>query len=476
MKNNQMGITLEREPQCNIEAEQLLLGSIITNNEALNQVADFLKPSHFYESIHGKIYDAASNILDRGMSASVISLDSMLLKDQVYVEAGGKEYLARLVSSSISVINHVDHAKIIYDLFIKRELIKIGEETVNDTYDSSFQKLSVELLEKAESKLFNLATEGISDRGFDKISSSIKESLTTINRVMKSTSHITGVTTGFQDLDHKLFGFHGSDLIILAGRPSMGKTALALNLAINACRSLNSNSSKDAQSGSVGFFSLEMSAEQLSTRLLAMNSKIDSSNLRSGKISESDYNSLRKTAEDLSSLPFFIDDSGALTMSAIRTRARRLKRKNNLSILFVDYLQLITGSKRDNRVLEISEMTMGLKSLAKELNIPIIVLSQLSRAVESRDDKRPMLSDLRESGAIEQDADIVMFIYRDEYYLSRKEPSAGSEKHAEWLDKLNKVHNQAEVIVAKHRNGAIGNVLLFYDSNHSKFDNLETRY
>lgn len=477
MNNKVEEINLERVPQCNIEAEQLLLGSIITDNEVLNRVADFLKGDHFYEPIHKKIYEASLNIIEKGMHVSVVSIHSMLSKDSSYNNAGGREYIVSLVASSVSVINHIDHAKIIYDLYQKRALINIGESIVNDTYDATLNNSSEGLIEKAESKIFSLATDGFSEKNFEKISKSINESITTINRVMKSPSHTTGISSGFTDLDHKLFGFHNSDLLILAGRPSMGKTALALNLAINSCRSLNANADPDEKPGAVGFFSLEMSAEQLSTRLIAMNSGIDASNLRSGKISESDYNKLRQTAEELSNLPFYIDDSGALTISAIRTRARRLKRKHNLSILFVDYLQLVTGNvRRDNRVLEISEITLALKSLAKELSIPIVVLSQLSRAVESRDDKRPMLSDLRESGSIEQDADVVMFIYREEYYLSRKEPEAGTQKHSEWQEKLNKVNNQSEIIVAKHRNGPIGNVMLFYDSNHSKFSNLDTKH
>jgi len=468
---------LLRTPQSNTEAEQLLLGSIIVNNEVLNQVADFLRAEHFYEPIHEKIYASITSLLDKGMSASLMSLNSVLAKDSAYIEQGGREYLAKLIANSVTIINSLEHAKIIYDLSLKRSLIRIGEDVVNNTYDSTLERSATELMEEAEGHLFALATDGFVERGFERITKSIGESLATINRVMKSTASTTGVTTGYTDLDHKLFGFHNSDLLILAGRPSMGKTALALNLAINACKSLYNKHKGETNPPSVGFFSLEMSSEQLSTRLLSMNSSVDASAIRSGKITESDYNALRQNAEILSELPLFIDDSGALTISAIRTRARRLKRKNNLSILFIDYLQLITGSgKRDNRVLEISEITMGLKSLAKELNIPIVVLSQLSRAVESRDDKRPMLSDLRESGAIEQDADVVMFIYRDEYYLSRKEPETGTEKHNEWLSKLNKVHNQAEVIIAKHRNGPIGNVMLHYDSNHSRFGNFEQKY
>ncbi len=467
-------LSIPRITQANVEAEQLLIGSIIANNEVLNQVGDFLKSEHFYEPIHQKIYSGVTTLLEKGLSASLLSLSSILSKDEAFIALGGKEYLARIVTRSIAVVNNLDHAKIIYDLALKRSLIQIGEDIVNETYDATIKHSAAELMEGAEVKIFNLATDGFNEKGFEKVGNSISESLTSINRAMKSKENTTGVTTGYTDLDHKLFGFQNSDLIILAARPSMGKTALALNLAINACNSLHVKNKDEANPISVGFFSLEMSAEQLSTRLIAMHSNVDSTAIRSGKITESEYNSLRKHAEKLSELPFFIDDSGALTISAIRTRARRLKRKHNLGILFIDYLQLISGNnKRENRTLEVSEITMGLKSLAKELNIPIIALSQLSRAVESREDKRPMLSDLRESGAIEQDADIVMFIYREEYYLTRKQPVAGTKDYAEWQDQLNKAHNLAEIIIAKHRNGPIGNATLFYDGNHSKFGNLE---
>ncbi len=470
-------LPITRTTQANIEAEQLLIGSIITNNEVLNQVGDFLRVEHFYEPIHQKIYSNIITILEKGLSASLLSLTSILAKDEGFIEFGGKDFLAKMVTHSIAVVNNLDLAKIIYDLALKRNLIKIGEDIVNDTYDSTIKHSASELMEKAEVKLFSLATEGFSERNFEKVGNSIARSLTTINRAMKSKGNTTGITTGYSDLDHKLFGFQNSDLVILAARPSMGKTALALNLAINACNSLQIKNKDGTDPISVGFFSLEMSAEQLSTRLIAMHSSVDSTAIRSGKISESEYNSLRKNADKLSELPFFIDDSGALTISAIRTRARRLKRKHNLGVLFIDYLQLISGNnKKENRTLEVSEITMGLKSLAKELDIPIIALSQLSRAVETREDKRPMLSDLRESGAIEQDADVVMFIYREEYYLTRKQPIVGTKEYAEWQDKLNKAHNLAEIIIAKHRNGPIGNATLFYDGNHSKFCNLEKTY
>lgn len=456
----------------NFEAEQLLIGSILVNNHILNQFSDFLLPIHFSEEIHQKIYQAILNIIDRGMSVSLVTMIGAMHNDTIFAEIGGREYLVRLMTMSVGVINSYEYAKIIYDLYLKRDLINIGTELVNATYDATIEDDAQKLIENVESRLFNLATFGNSDKSFTHLGESISGSITRINNIMKNPSHVTGISTGLTDLNRKLFGFHDSDLLILAGRPSMGKTSFALNLAMNAALDLKKNH-KEGPLPSVGFFSLEMSSEQLSTRLLSMYSEIDLTMLRSGYIDSSDYSKLRKKAEELSSIPIFIDDTGALTISAIRTRARRLKRKNNMSILFIDYLQLInTVSKRDNRSVEVSEITQALKALAKELNIPIIALSQLSRAVESRDDKRPMLSDLRESGAIEQDSDIVMFIYREEYYLSRKQPERGSKKYEEWLAQMDKANNLAEIIMAKHRHGPIATVRLYYDAQHSKFSDL----
>lgn len=467
---------LQREIPANVQAEQMVIGAIMINNEALNKVGEFLLAEHFYEPIHQKIYNAIGTIIDKGISASPISLKSMLSNDEQFQQIGGSDYLAKLATIAMTVINVYDYGRIIYDLALKRNLINIGEEIVNVAYDSQLDHSANEQIEEAEHRLFNLASDGISDRGFINIKDSIASSLGQIGQAMKSSDHITGITTGYTDLDKKLAGFHNSDLLILAGRPSMGKTAFAINLAINACEALK-NKHTDGPLPSVGFFSLEMSSEQLTTRILSMQTSIDSSALRAGRIGEEHYNTLRKKATELGGLPLFIDDTPALSISAIRTRARRLKRKNNLGILFIDYLQLIRGSsKNENRVLEVSEITQGLKALAKELGIPIIALSQLSRAVEQRDDKRPMLSDLRESGAIEQDADIVMFIYREEYYLTRKEPAAGTPQYTEWLEALNKVHNLAEIIIAKHRNGPIGIVQLFYDGSYSRFGNYQQKY
>ncbi|MEY4463061.1 MAG: hypothetical protein RLZZ81_32 [Pseudomonadota bacterium] len=461
----------------NTQAEQMLLGAILTNNELLSYVSEFLRLEHFFEPIHQKIYNAIEKINEKGLIATPITLRSMLTHDELFKEMEETEYLAKLITMSMMVINPVDYGKIIYDLAIKRNLINIGEEVVNNAYNSSLEVEAKEQIEHAEAKLYDLASEGLNEKSFTKIGISISESLASINRAMKNNDHVIGISTGLLDLDNKLFGFHNSDLVILAGRPSMGKTAFAINLALNACNNMRLKNIRDNQEiQSVGFFSLEMSSEQLTTRLLSMCAEIDSTSLRTGILGEEKYNRLRKEANTLSELQFFIDDTPALSISAIRTRARRMKRKHNLGILFIDYLQLIRGaSKSENRVSEISEITQGLKAIAKELNIPVIALSQLSRAVELREDKKPMLSDLRESGTIEQDADIVMFIYREEYYLTRKEPAAGDVKHAEWLDKLNKVYNIADIIVAKHRNGPVGNVPLYYDSQYSKFSNLEKR-
>lgn len=473
-KNDEAAISLSRILPSNVQAEQMLLGAILTNNELLNHVSEFLLNEHFFEPIHQKIYKAIEIINEKGLIATPITLRSMLASDELFQEMEGAEYLAKLITISMMVINPIDYGKIIYDLAIKRNLINIGEDIVNDAYNSSLEFEAQEQIERAETKLYNLASDKINEKSFTKISVPISESLSSINRAMKNSDHVIGISTGLTDLDHKLFGFHNSDLIILAGRPSMGKTAFAINLALNACNNMRLKNIRDNQEvQSVGFFSLEMSSEQLTTRLLSMSAEIDSNSLRTGMISEENYNRLRKEANALSELQFFIDDTPALSISTIRTRARKMKRKHNLGILFIDYLQLIRGvSKADNRVSEISEVTQGLKAIAKELNIPVIALSQLSRAVELREDKRPMLSDLRESGTIEQDADIVMFIYREEYYLDRKQPAANTPEHTKWLEDINKVHNITDIIVAKHRNGSVGNVQLFYDTQYSKFSNL----
>jgi len=469
-----MDTTIERVLPANIKAEQMLLGAVLINPTLIEQVNEFLRAEHFFEPLHQKIYNSIEIISDKGLTPSVIALKSMLDKEPLFIELKGEEYLIKLTTMAMVVINPHDYGKIIFDLAIKRNLIQIGEDIVNTAYDSTLENTGTEQLEMAESKLYHLASEGINEKSFISIKDHVVSSLDSINRAMKNSDHVTGISTGLIDLDTKLSGFHNSDLVIIAGRPGMGKTAFAINFAFNACRSLLKKAEPDLPKPSVGFFSLEMSSEQLSTRLLSMLTKVDSSLLRSGKVNEEHYNDLRRAATELAQMPFFIDDTPALTISAVRTRARKLKRKHNLGILFIDYLQLLRGSnKSENRVIEVSEITQGLKALAKELNIPVIALAQLSRAVEQREDKRPMLSDLRESGSIEQDADVVMFLYREEYYLRRQEPKQDDVKYSDWVDKLSKVHNFAEILVAKHRNGAIGNVPVYYEDRYSIVSNLE---
>ena len=464
----------ERALPTNIKAEQMLLGAVLINPNLIEQVNEFLRVEHFFEILHQKIYNSIEIISEKGLTPSIITLKSMLDKDPLFIELNGEDYLFKLTTMAMVVINPQDYGKIIFDLAIKRNLIQIGEETVNIAYDSTLELSGSEQLETAETKLYKLASEGINERSFLHIKEHVALSLDSINRAMKNSDHVTGISTGLNDLDKKLSGFHNSDLVIIAGRPGMGKTAFAINFAFNACKSLLKKADPDKLKPSIGFFSLEMSSEQLSTRLLSMLTKVDSTLLRNGKVNEEHYNDLRRAASELAEMQIFIDDTPALTISAVRTRARKLKRKHNLGIIFIDYLQLLRGSnKSENRVVEVSEITQGLKALAKELNIPVIALAQLSRAVEQREDKRPMLSDLRESGSIEQDADVVMFLYREEYYLRRQEPKPDDPKYSEWADKLSKVHNFAEILVAKHRNGAVGNVPVYYEDRYSTVSNLE---
>lgn len=465
---------LLRKLPANVHAEQMLLGAILINSDLIEQVNEFLKEDHFYEKIHQKIYNSIEILAEKGLSATPVTIKSMLEKDPLYQELNGNEYIIRLTTIAMVVINPYDYGRIIYDLAIKRNLITIGEEIVNDAYNSTLEQEAAQQLEQAENKLYLLASDGMKEKGFTPMRESVFESLASINRAMKNTDHLTGISTGLLDLDNKLSGFQNSDLVIVAGRPSMGKTAFAINFAFNACKALQRKAKEGEKPPAVGFFSLEMSSEQLATRLLSMMAKVDSTHLRTGKVNEEHYNDLRKAAAELSEMPFFIDDTPALSISSIRSRARKLKRKHNLGILFIDYLQLLRGSnKSENRVVEISEITQGLKAIAKELNIPVIALAQLSRAVEQRVDKKPLLSDLRESGSIEQDADVVMFLYREEYYLLRAEPTLNTPEYSEWQRKVNESLQKAEILVAKHRNGSVGNVQVEYIDKFSSVGNLD---
>lgn len=469
-----------RLPPHNVMAEQAVIGAVLTNNEAINRIGDFLSPEHFYEPVHQRIYEAVIKLMDRGIIASPITLKNYFDKDEALKEVGGAEYLGRLAALAVTVLNVQSYARTVYDLAMRRKLISIGEDTVNEAYDSEIGSTALEQIERMEQELFNLASEGGSDRGFQNLKTSLVEAINRVEQAFKRKEHISGITSGFADLDRLLGGVQNSDLLILAGRPSMGKTALAINIALNACEAMYKASKHEtAEQGvpppAVGFFSLEMSSEQLAARMIAMKTGVNSAKMRIGNLNDAEFAKLVQGNKALAELPFFIDDTPALSIAALRTRARRLKRKHNLGFLLVDYLQLVRGSSKmseSNRVQEVSEITQGLKAIAKELNIPVIALSQLSRAVEQREDKRPQLSDLRESGSIEQDADVVMFIYREEYYVGRKEPQPGTPKYAEWQEEMNKVMNLSEVIIAKQRNGPIGNATLFFDSNTTQFRDL----
>jgi replicative DNA helicase len=465
----------------NISAEQMILGNLLTNNENLNKIQDFLLAEHFYEPIHQKIYEIIINYSEKGIIATPVTLKNIFDKDPALEQLGGADYLARLASLSTTIINIEDYARIIVDYAVRRELIAIGESVVNDAYDNEIELSASEQIEKAENDLFILDQKGASSK---RSTYSLKESLVSAmdktQKAFKRDSKISGVPTSYTDLDHLLGGLQNSDLLILAGRPSMGKTSFAINIAINSCKILskNHNSSEGSVPPAIGFFSLEMSAEQLATRMLAMESDINSSRLRTGDLSETDFTKILHANKEIYKLPFYIDDTPSLSISALRTRSRRMKRRHNIALVIVDYLQLLKGSSKsskEGRVQEISEITQGLKAIAKELDIPVIALSQLSRAVEQRDDKRPMLSDLRESGSIEQDADIVMFIFREEYYLLRKQPKEDTLEHEKWQQSMNEVLNMAEVIIAKQRNGPIGKVQLYFDSNTTKFSNFTNR-
>lgn len=462
----------------NLEAEQGLLGSLLVDNRGFEKVSDFLRPHHFFVPAHQRIYSSIMTLIDRGQNASPVTLKNYFEKDIDLKEVGGAEYLVDLAANVVSVINCADYAQGVYELFMRRELISLGEEIVNESYDINLDKDAGDTIAMAEGRLFNLAESGDMKGGFVTLRDSVMAAIELAEKAYKTAGHVTGVTTGLRDMDKKLGGLQNSDLLILAARPSMGKTSLAVNMAFNAAKKYAETGGKEG--GIVGFFSLEMSSDQLAARILSDQSGISGDAIRKGNIGADDFRKFAEAAQVLSQVPLHIDDTPALTIGAVRQRARRLKRQHGLNVLIIDYLQLLrgNGSKQstENRVLEVSEITRGLKAIAKELNIPVIALSQLSRAVESREDKRPMLSDLRESGSIEQDADIVMFIYRDEYYLGRSEPEVGTEKHLEWQDRMARAHNIAEVIVAKQRHGPIGTIKLFFDSNVTRFGDLDTTY
>ena len=456
----------------NVEAEQALLAALLTNNSAYEHISDFLKPEHFYDDVNSRIFEAIAKLLENNQLADPLTLKNYFLQKDEMELIGGDRYLIELAKNSTISSNTSEYGKLIYDLFQRREILKISDEISNEANSFDLETNASNIIEKAEVKLYNLSSTGESNQDFKKFSTSLVEAINSAESAYKREGQLSGIPTGFTDLDQLLGGLHKTDLIILAGRPSMGKTALATNIAF---KMVNANSmDEEKKKNLVAFFSLEMSSEQLATRILAEDSTISSEKIRRGQLNSNDFQKIVKSSQNLGELTLYIDDSPNLSISALRTRARRLKRKYGLDAIMIDYLQLIRPSlsRPDNRVLEIAEMTRNLKALAKELNIPVLCLSQLSRHVEQRDDKRPQLSDLRESGAIEQDADVVMFIYREEYYTERKEPSPGTEDYQKWQDKMAKIHNVAEVIVAKQRHGPIGKVNLHFEGSTTKFSNL----
>ncbi len=470
----------------NLEAEQGLLGMLLMDNRHLEKINDFLRAEHFSHPSHQKIYDIISKMIERGLEAKATTLKDYFEKDEGLQSVGGTRYLVELATEVPLLNDAKDYAQTIYDRYLRREIIRLNQDIANEAFTFSIDRDAVGIIAEAENRLFKLAETGTTQGGFITLRDSVLTAIDIAEKAFLSDSHVTGVTTGLKDLDLKLGGLHNSDLLILAARPSMGKTSLAVNIAFNAAKAYAQTGGKEG--GIVGFFSLEMSADQLATRILADQSGISGDAIRKGNIKEAEFRSFVEAAQTLTQIPLHIDDTPSLSIGALRTRARRLKRQHGLNLLIIDYLQLLQGSgsrqSDGNRVLEISEITRGLKAIAKELQIPVIALSQLSRAVEQREDKRPQLSDLRESGSIEQDADAVMFIYRREYYLSREEPqrkggeddSKFNDRYAQWQEDLGESANTAEVIVAKQRHGPIGTVKLFFDSNLTRFSDLEQRY
>ncbi len=451
----------------NIEAEQSVIGSILVNNEIIDEVANIVNFEKFFDPIHKKIYEVIENLNNKGLIANPITLKNYFESNNGISQIGGVEYLVKLTRFSSSTKQTIDYAKIIHELYVKRELIKISEEINENSKNLDNDKSGENIIEDAEQSLFKLAERGSFSQSYISFNKAVDQTIQMATLAMQSDRGVVGVPTGLKDLDEKLGGLHKSDLIIIAGRPSMGKTALATNIAYSAAKNILDNKEKS----SVAFFSLEMSSEQLSTRILSEQSRIPSNDIRRGKVSEEQLNNYIETSRNIYDLPLYIDETPAITISALSNRARRMKRLFGLNLIVVDYIQLmITNSnKNDGRVQEISEITQGLKAIAKELGVPVIALSQLSRAVEQRDDKLPQLSDLRESGSIEQDADVVLFVYREQYYLEKKQPKLGSIEHAEWQSKMNDVNGLADIIIGKQRHGPTGNIHVEFEAMYTKF-------
>jgi replicative DNA helicase len=454
----------------NIEAEQSVIGSILVSNEIFDEINTIISNSNFYDPMHQKIFNAIESLIYKGMLANPITLKNYFEneKDDLNIP----EYLVKITKFSTSIRQAIEYSKIIYDMFVRRELIKISEQTIDSAKINDLDVNGQNIIENSEKLLFDLAEKGSFNSSLIKFDDAMKQTIEMASAAYKNEGGIVGVPTGLRDLDNRLGGLHQSDLIIIAGRPSMGKTSLATNIAFHAAKSIQDNGKKS----SIAFFSLEMSSEQLSTRILSEQASIGSNDIRRGRISDDQFDKFLETSKNIAELPLFIDETPAISIAAMSNRARRIKRLHGLDMIVVDYIQLMRGTtfNKDGRVQEISQITQGLKAIAKELAVPVVALSQLSRQVEQRDDHKPQLADLRESGSIEQDADVVMFVYREGYYLQRKEPREATVEHAEWQAKMNEVAHLAEIIIGKQRHGPIGKVTLEFEERFTKFKDTQT--
>ena len=462
----------QKQLPCNVEAEQAVIGSILVSNDIYDEVSPIIDEKKFSDPIHAKIYNTIDMLISKGLLANPITLKNYFENNEGLKELGGQEYLIKITKFSTSAKQAIDYANIVQEMHVRRELIKISQSVLDEASNNEENNISgEEMIQNAEKSLFDLAERGHFNQSFMKFENALKQTIDMAKSAYQNDEGIVGVPTGLKDLDSRLGGMHKQDLLIIAGRPSMGKTALATNIAYHAAKNIEKKGIKST----VAFFSLEMSSEQLATRILSEQSRIRSNDIRRGKVTEKEFEKFIDTSKNIFELPLYIDETPAITISAISNRSRRIKRLFGLNLIVIDYIQLMKSNIRReiNRVQEISEITQGLKALAKELNVPILALSQLSRAVENRDDKRPQLADLRESGSIEQDADVVMFIYREAYYLERKEPSLGSIEHAEWQQKMDELSRLAEILISKQRHGPTGKVKVEFEAMYTKFKDLE---
>jgi len=452
----------------NIEAEQSVIGSILLSNEIFDEINILISSKNFYDPMHQKIFSAIETLIYKGMLANPITLKNYFEneKDELNIP----EYLVKITKFSTSSRQSIEYSKLIYDLYVKRELIKISNNITDAAKLNDLNNDGQQIIENFEKSLFDLAEKGSFNSSIVKFDEAVRQTIEMASNAYKNEEGIVGVPSGLRDLDDRLGGMHKSDLIIIAGRPSMGKTALATNIAFHAAKDIQDKEIKSC----IAFFSLEMSSEQLSTRILAEQSRIKSNDIRRGKISDEQFDKFIETSKNIAELPLYIDETPAISIAALSNRARRIKRIHGLDLIVIDYIQLMKGTNfKDGRVQEISEITQGLKALAKELSVPVLALSQLSRAVEQRDDKKPLLSDLRESGSIEQDADVVMFVFRESYYLKNKEPRPATVEHAEWQAKMNEISHLAELLILKQRHGPTGTIMLEFEEMFTKFKDIQ---